>query len=74
MGEPVNLLLTKQFFEAFKNSKVDYVFFGSYQGSYFCDRSIINCASNQFVDLMSKELYILPSLLNITSATKIDIS
>ena len=74
MGEPVNLLMTKQFVEAFKNSKIDYVFFGSYQGISFCDRSIINCVLDKFIDLTNKELYILPSMFNITSATKIDIS
>lgn len=74
MGEPVNLLQTKQFVEAFKNSKIDYVFFGSYQGITFCDRSIINCVSDQFIDLTNKELYILPSMFKITSAKKIDIS
>ena len=44
MGDPVILLSTKQFFETFKNSKVDYVFFGSLNNRYLviCDRSILN--------------------------------
>ena len=74
MGEPVNLILTKQFLEAFKSSNIDYVFFGYSEGISICDRSIANDNSSKYIDLLEKELYIIPAMPKFTYATKIDLS
>lgn len=74
MGEPVNLIFTKQFLEAFKSSNIDYVFFGYIEGISICDRSIANDNSNKYIDLLEKELYIIPSMFEITYATKTNLS
>ena len=74
IGEPVILLSTKQFIEIFKNSKVDYVFFGSLNDCYLviCDRSILNDDSSKYVDLLSEEFYIIPAAPLFTAAKKIN--
>ena len=73
IGEPVILLSTKQFLEIFKNSKVDYVFFGSLNDRYLviCDRSTLNDDPSKYVDLFNEEFYIIPAAPLFTAAKKI---
>lgn len=73
MGDPVILLSTKQFLEIFKNSKVDYVFFGSlnYRFLVICDRSIINDDLSNYTDLFNEEFYIIPAAPVFTAAKKV---
>lgn len=73
MGEPVNLLTTKQFIEVFANSKIDYVFFGMLQYSELtiCDRSITNDNLDKYIDLCSKEFFVFPMMPKITISKKI---
>lgn len=72
MGEPVILLSTKQFLEIFKNSKVDYVFFGVLNDCFLviCDRSIINDDPSKYIDLLNEEFYVIPAVPVITAAKK----
>ena len=73
IGDPVILLSTKQFLEIFKNSKVDYVFFGSLNERYLviCDRSILNDDPSKYIDLLNEEFYIIPAAPLFTAAKKI---
>lgn len=73
MGEPVNLLTTKQFIEVFANSKVDYVFFGmlQYNDLTVCDRSITNDNLSKYIDLYNKEFFVFPMMPQITVAKKL---
>ena len=73
MGEPVILPTTKQFVEIFKNSKIDYVFFGMLQYSdlIICDRSITNDNLDKYIDLYSKEFFVFPMMPQITVAKKL---
>ena len=73
MGEPVNLLLTKQFIEVFANSEIDYVFLGMLQYSDLtvCDRSITNDNLNKYIDLSNKEFYVFPMMPKITVSKKL---
>ncbi|MCH5157788.1 MAG: hypothetical protein J1F33_01200 [Clostridiales bacterium] len=72
IGEPVILLRTKQFLEIFRNSSVDYVFFGISDNRYLaiCDRSILNDDPSKYVDLLNEEFYIIPAALLFTFAIK----
>lgn len=72
IGAPVILLFTKQFLEIFKNSKVDYVFFGALNDRYLmiCDRSIINDDPSKYIDLLNEEFYVIPAVPVITAAKK----
>ena len=73
IGEPVNLLRTKQFIEIFKNSNIDYVFFGTLNDCslVICDRSIVNDDLNKYIDLLKEEFYIIPAVPVFTTATKL---
>ena len=75
MGEPVNLLLTKQFLEIFRSSKIDYVIFGNLQSHdlTICDRSIANDDLSKYIDLNGKEFFIFPAMPKITVAHKISL-
>lgn len=72
IGDPVILLSTKQFLEIFKNSKVDYVFFGALNDRYLviCDRTIINDDPSKYIDLLNEEFYIIPAAPVFTAAKK----
>lgn len=73
VGEAVNLLETKQFFELVKNSKVDFVVFSRYQDGIcsIFDKNIIS-GKNEYklIDLKKREFFVFPSMPQITVVKK----
>ena len=73
VGDDVDLLTTKQFVDEFKDSNIDYVIFGALDNYFvsFCDRSILEIGNtDSIIDLCTKEFYILPAAILITSAKR----
>lgn len=73
-GEPVNLLLTKQFIEIVENSKVDFVIFSTIQDStcFIFDRNIINDKiKDNLIDLKEYEFFVSPVMLQFTAVKKV---
>lgn len=72
-ADVVNLLATQQFFNIFKDSKVDVVIFGELDSHFvdICDKDILSSDdSKNLIDLMTQEFYIIPAAPLISSARK----
>ncbi|MCL2796766.1 MAG: hypothetical protein FWD58_01750 [Firmicutes bacterium] len=74
MGGEVNILLTKQFMDIFRDSPVDYAIFGMMQNPStltVCDKTVLAFYDKaDVVDLSKEEFFVFPSMPRFTYAVK----